>query len=101
MDTSVEIQSSAYCIDERLWNDVNQLEKIMDWSVDNEICHHWAQHGHNMTIDTKPKVLASSATDLVCDISSISSDARYSHQEVDKDLIPGKLSLIDTQWAKR
>ena len=36
----------------------------------------------------------------MCDISSLSSDARYSHQEVDKDLIPGKLSLLDTQWAK-
>ena len=72
----------------------------MDWSVDNEICHHRAQHGQNMTTDTKTEVVASSATDLVCYISSLSSDARYSHQEVDKDLIPGKLSLLDTQWAK-
>ena len=45
MDTSVEIRSSAYSNDERLWNDVNQLSTIMDWSVDNEICHHQAQHG--------------------------------------------------------
>ena len=65
----------------------------MDWSVDNEICHHRAQHGQNMTIDTKPEVVALSTTDLVCDTSSLSSDVRYSHQEVDKDLIPGKLSL--------
>ena len=100
LDTSGEIGSSAYSIDERLWNDVNRLDTIMDWSVDNEICHHRAQHGQSMTIDTKPKVVASSTTDLVCDISSLSSDARYSHQEVDKDLIPGKLSLLDTQWAK-
>ena len=100
IDTSGEIGSSAYSMDERLWNDVNGLDTIMDWSVDNDICHHRAQHGQSMTIDTKPEVVASSTSDLVCDISSLSSDARYSHQEVDKDLIPGKLSLLDTQWAK-
>ena len=88
-------------MDERLWKDVNGLDTILDWSVDNDvICHHQIQHGQNMTRDTKPEFIASCATDLVCDISSLSSDARYSHQEVDKDLIPGKLSLLDTQWAK-
>ena len=44
-------------------------------------------------------VITSSATDLVCDISSISSNARYSYPEVDKDLIHGKLSQPDMDWA--
>ena len=35
----------------------------------------------------------------MCAISSISSAARYFHPEVDKDLIPGKLSQLDTDWA--
>ena len=60
IDTSGEIGSSAYSMDERLWNDINRLDTIMDWSVDNEICHHRAQHGQSMTIDTKPEVVASS-----------------------------------------
>ena len=101
VDTSGKTRSSSHSMDERLWKDVNGLDTILDWSVDNDvICHHQAQHGQNMTRDTKPEFIASSATDLVCDISSLSSDARYSHQEVDKDLIPGKLSMLDTQWAK-
>ena len=45
------------------------------------------------------EVITSSATDLVCDISSLSSNARYSHSEVDKELIPGTLSQLDTTWA--
>ena len=101
VDTSGKTRSSSHSMDERLWKDVNGLDTILDWSVDNDvICHHQAQHGQNMTRDTKPEFIASCATDLVCDISSLSSDARYSHQEVDKDLIPGKLSTLDTQWAK-
>ncbi len=99
MDTSGKIRSSDYSIDERLLKDVNRLYIIMDWSVDNEICHHGAKHSKNMKIDTKTEVVASSATDQVCDMSSLSSDARYLHQEVDKDLIPRKLSLLDTQLA--
>lgn len=35
------------------------------------------------------------------DISSFSSNARYSHPEVDNDLIPGKLSQVGTDWAKK
>ncbi len=50
------------------------------------------------TINTD-EVITSSATDHVCDISSISSNARYLHPEVDKDLIPGKLSQLDMNWA--
>jgi len=53
-----------------------------------------------MSIDAKPEVVASSATDLVCDISSLSSDMRYSHPEVDKDHITMKLALLDTERAK-
>ena len=45
------------------------------------------------------EVITSSATDHVCDISSIFSNARYLHAEVDKDLIPGKLSQLDTDWV--
>jgi hypothetical protein len=53
-----------------------------------------------MTIETKPEVIASSSTDLVCGISTLSSNVRYSNHEVDKYLIPWKLSLLDTEWAK-
>ena len=53
-----------------------------------------------MSITTNAdEVITSSATDLVCDISSLSSNVRYSHSEVDKDLIPGTLSQLDTTWA--
>ena len=45
------------------------------------------------------EVITSSATDLVCNISSLSSNVRYLHSEVDKDLIPGTLSQLDTTWA--
>ena len=101
VDNSGKTQSSSHSMDERLWKDVNGLDTVLDWSVDNDvICHHQIQHSQNMIRDTKPEFIASSATDLVCDISSLSSDARYSHQEVDKDLIPGKLSMLDTQWTK-
>ncbi len=45
------------------------------------------------------EVITLSVTDIVSDISSISSAARYFHPEVDKDLIPGKLSQLDMDWA--
>jgi hypothetical protein len=60
MDTSGKIRSSDYSIDERLLKDDNRLYIIMDWSVDNEICHHGAKHSQNMKIDTKTEVVASS-----------------------------------------
>jgi len=49
----------------------------------------------------EPEVITSSVNDCVCNISSISSDARYSHPEVDKDLIPRKRTLLNTDWTKR
>ena len=45
------------------------------------------------------EVITSSATDLEWDFSSISSNARYSYPEVDKDLIPGTLSQLDMDWT--
>ncbi len=51
------------------------------------------------TIINANDVITSSATDLVCIISSISSNARYLHPEIDKDLIPVKLSQLDMDWA--
>jgi len=53
-----------------------------------------------MTIDTKPEVTTSSVSDHVCGISSVSSYTKYSHPEVDKDLIPGKLSQLNMEWKK-
>ena len=32
MDTSGKTQSSAYSMDQRLWNDINRLDTISDWS---------------------------------------------------------------------
>ncbi len=51
------------------------------------------------TIINANDVVTSSATDLVCIISSISSNARYSHPEVDKDFIYGNLSQLDNYQA--
>ena len=53
------------------------------------------------TDNTTPEVLTTSAADFVCDISSISSDAKYLYPEVDKSLVPGKVSLLDIDWSKR
>jgi hypothetical protein len=54
-----------------------------------------------MTDNSTPEVINASATDYVCDVSSISSDAKYLYSEMDKHQVPGKLSLLDTDWAKR
>lgn len=82
MDTHVDNCTSSHSTDERLWKVVNE-------------------HENDSEINRKPEVITSSVNDYVCDISSISSDARYSHPEVDKDLIPGKITLLSTDWAKR
>ncbi len=65
-----------------------------------EILHqHPPQSQKISTTANADEVIISSATDLVCDISSISINARYLYPEVDKDLIPGKLSQIGADWA--
>jgi hypothetical protein len=54
-----------------------------------------------MTDNSTPEVISAFATDYVCNISSIASDAKYLYPKVDKHLVPWKLSLLDTDWAKR
>ena len=57
-----------------------------------EILHQHPPQSQKMsTTINADEVITSSVTDLVCYISSISSNARYSHPEVDKDLRPGRL----------
>ena len=91
-------------MDDRLWNDVHEHEKFSEWNCsadDDEILNMRTHHSREMLMHNKPEIITSSVNDCVCDISSISSDARYSHPEVDKDLIPGKLTMLNTDWAKR
>jgi hypothetical protein len=82
---------------------INQGDTIsdLDWSLNEKIYHLHQQHSQKMSLCSRPKVVTSSGTDIVCDISSISSDARYSHPEVDHDLVPGRLSHLDTDWARK
>ena len=103
MNTSSETRPSSYSTYERLWNAVNQLEKFSDWncSLDHdEILHQHPSQSQNMsTTKTADEVITSSVTNLVCNISSISSNVRYSYPEVDKDLIPGTFSQLDMDGA--
>ena len=95
----------SHSMNERLWNDVNLLDNIFDWNCGldyEEIFHQPPHQSQKISITTHAdEVVTSSATDLVCNISSLSSDARYSHSEVDKDLIPGTLSQLDITWAMK
>ena len=103
MNTSGKTRPSSHSTYERLWNDVNQLDTFSDWNCSSdhdEILHQHPPQSQNMsTTINADEVITLSATDLVCNISSISSNARYSYPEVDKDLIPRKLSQPDMDWA--
>ena len=103
MNTSGGSQTPSHSTNERLWSDVSLLDNISDWncSLDyDEILHQPPCQSQKMSITTQAaEVITSSATDLVCNISSLSSNVRYLHSEVDKDLIPGTLSQLDTTWA--
>jgi len=91
-------QSSSHSRDEQLWNSTKYYKSITDNDVTfpQQSCR-----GNSMTDNSTPEVISASATDYVCDVSSISSDAKYLYPEVDNHLVPGKLSLLDTDWAKR
>lgn len=93
----------SHSADDRLLKDINPGDTFFDWnsSVDVDKLHLNRHHSQKISLNSKPDVINSLATELLCDISSISSDARYSHPEVDHDLIPGKLSQLDTDWAKK
>ena len=92
-ETSCGSQSSSYYRDEGLLKGPKHYKDSMD---DNVLFHQQSLRTHKMSSDnTTPEVITSSAADFVCDISSISSDAKYLYPEVDKILVPGKLSLLD------
>ena len=101
MDTPVGQNCSFNWMDGILKDNVNHLDTFSEWNDSVDAMFHNANPRGKMSVDTRPKVIKSHPDDLVCDISSISSDARYSHPEVDKDLIPGKISQLDTDWAKK
>ncbi len=102
LDTSGKARTS-HSADDRLLKDTNQGDTFFDWNsiVERDKLHLNQHCSQKMSLNSKPKVINSFATDLVCSISSISSDARYLHPEVDHDLIPGKLSQIDSDWVKK
>jgi hypothetical protein len=96
--TSCPSQSSSHSRAEQLWNSTKHYKSIMDNDV---MFPQQSCRVNSMTDNSTPEVISASATDYVCDVSSISSDAKYLYPEVDKHLVPGKLSLLDTDWAKR
>ena len=52
--------------------------------------HQQSLQTHKMSTDNlTPEVITSTAADFVCDILSISSDAKCLYPEVDKFLVPG------------
>jgi len=103
VDTFGITKTTPHSADESLLIDINEGDAISDlnWSLNDKMYHLHQQHSQKISLCSRPKVITSSGTDIVCDISSISSDARYSHPEVDHDLIPGKLSHLDTDWARK
>ena len=103
VDTFGRTKTTPHSADESLLIDINEGDAISDlnWRRNDKMYHLHQQHSQKISLCSRPKVITSSGTDIVCDISSISSDARYSHPEVDHDLIPGKLSHLDTDWARK
>ncbi len=93
MNTSGETRPSFHSTCERLWNDVNQLDTFSDWNCsldrDQILQQHPPQSQNMSTAINADEVITASAMNRVCDISSMSSEARISYPDVDKDLSLG------------